>query len=284
MIRHHSKALLTFLIGIIGAIGAIVTTPPLAAQVGDCAAIAGADSLLAPNRALLLGEIHGTVESPRFVGELACHAVAAGLAVTVALELPQRDQPLIDSYFAEDGDAAAQDTLYSAFWRKSYQDGRTSVAMAELAQRLRQLGTSGSVEVALIDRPEARQDRDAVMATKLAEVVSASPEGIVIALTGNMHSRTAPGAPWNAAYKPMGYLLAEMLPDLDLMALDVAHTGGTAWVCLSNQPCHEQELGGSGTRESSAATLFNSLDEHGFHGRYEVGAIHASPPATAVEE
>ena len=40
MIRHHSKALLTFLIGIIGAIGAIIPTPPLAAQVGDCAAIA----------------------------------------------------------------------------------------------------------------------------------------------------------------------------------------------------------------------------------------------------
>ena len=275
----RSTLILAFLIGTIGTIISI----PLAAQAGDCAAIDGVDRLLAAKRVLLLGEIHGTAESPAFVGEVACHAVAAGLTVTVALELPQRDQLQVDTYLAKNGVAADRNSLYSAFWRKSYQDGRTSIAMADLLEGLRRLGTLGSLEVVLIDRPTARQGRDAVMATKLAEVVAAAPEGIVIALTGNMHNRTVPGAPWNAEYQPMGFLLAEMVPDLDLLALDVAHTGGTAWACLSNQPCQEQDLKGSGTRESRAATLFESPDEHGFHGRYEVGAIHASSPASALE-
>ena len=260
----------------------VATLPAAAAPATDCAAIEGVTRLLAPARVLLFGELHGTVESPLFVGEVACHALAAGHAVTVALELPQKDQAQLDAFLHRGGKAADRELLYSRFWRKGYQDGRSSVAMADLVERLRRLRAAGSLEVVLIDRPEAREGRDQAMAGKLVEVVAAAPEGMVIALTGNIHNRTVPGARWNDAYEPMGYLLGQMLPHTDLLSLDVAHTGGTAWVCLSGEPCQTQKLGGRGTRDSFAATVFETPDERGFHGSYEVGAIHASLPAAAT--
>ena len=78
----------------------------------------------------------------------------------------------------------------------------------------------------------------------------------------------------------MGYLLAKKLPDADLVSLNVAHKGGTAWVCLAGEPCKSQRLGGRGTLDAPAVILFDA-PQGGFDGRYEVGAIHASEPAAA---
>ena len=40
----------------------------------SCEPIEGIQALLKPGRVLLLGELHGTVESPEFTREVACHA------------------------------------------------------------------------------------------------------------------------------------------------------------------------------------------------------------------
>jgi hypothetical protein len=53
----------------------------------------------------------------------------------VALELPQTDQPLLDKFFASQPPDLS--LLHSSFWLKDYQDGRTSIAMADLIARLK---------------------------------------------------------------------------------------------------------------------------------------------------
>ena len=60
-----------------------------------CAPADGLDPLLAPGRAILLGEIHGTNEAPDFTDTIACHALAAGLEVIVALELPEVEEAAV---------------------------------------------------------------------------------------------------------------------------------------------------------------------------------------------
>ena len=58
----------------------------------------GFERALAPGGFLVLGELHGTQEVPRFVGQTLCHAAHAGAPVVLALELPAREQRALDRY------------------------------------------------------------------------------------------------------------------------------------------------------------------------------------------
>ncbi|MGV6492816.1 hypothetical protein ACTUVK_003020 [Stenotrophomonas rhizophila] len=89
---------------------------------------------------VLVGELHGTVETPALVGELACAAAADATPVTVALEMDPTEQARIDAYLASAGTAADRSALLAGrFWTRTMQDGRSSVAMAALIERLRSL-------------------------------------------------------------------------------------------------------------------------------------------------
>src|SRR6056297_2293528 len=65
----------------------------------DCgASIAGVDPLLVPGTIVMLGEIHGTVEIPAFVGDLACHGLVRGHRVLLGLEYPASEQADLETY------------------------------------------------------------------------------------------------------------------------------------------------------------------------------------------
>jgi len=70
--------------------------PGGSATVAACPAIDGIEQVIGKGKVVLLGEIHGTAEAPAFTGDVDCHALRAGLAVTVALELPRAEQEAID--------------------------------------------------------------------------------------------------------------------------------------------------------------------------------------------
>ena len=67
------------------ALAMLVGAIPAASADDGCAPIGGATPLLETGRVVLLGELHGTEQSPAFVASLACHAVAAGLDLVVGL-------------------------------------------------------------------------------------------------------------------------------------------------------------------------------------------------------
>jgi len=73
-----------------------------------CAAIAGADMLLDRSniRWIVVGEMHGTRETPEIFGDLACLA-SSSHPVTVAVEQTTVDQAAIDDFIGSSGDAAA---------------------------------------------------------------------------------------------------------------------------------------------------------------------------------
>jgi len=149
---------------------AIILLVAAFAQTGDahpsiaaCTSVPGLDALLKPSTALLLGEIHGTAESPAFVATTVCLALHAGQAVTVGLEMPYDDQPRAEAYMRSGADSDRAALLSSPFWAETYQDGRRSRAMASLLQRLHEFTADGlPVHLVLFDRREnaSAQARD----------------------------------------------------------------------------------------------------------------------------
>jgi hypothetical protein len=129
-------------------------------------------------------------------------------------------------------------------WQRDYQDGRNSSAMAE----------------------------------NLVATARGNSEGLTLVLTGNLHSRVTPGA---GSY-PMGYLIASSIGVERVVALDLAHRGGSSWLCFATaegQECGKVGLKGRGPAEPAGITLLDSISATGHHGWYQVGEITASPPA-----
>jgi hypothetical protein len=257
--------------------------PHAPATAPACPPIAGLDSILARGTMLVFGEIHGTAESPRFAGAVACHAAALG-PVTLALELPRDEQPRLDAYLASGGTAADRAALLaSPFWTRSAQDGRSSVAMLALIEAQRAARAAGAdVAIVAFDLPEDAPrgaDRDARMADHLAAARRAAPARTFVTLTGNFHSRRTVGAPWNASARFMaGYLVDA---GLALSTFDVERDGGSAWVCPMDETGKTQPCGPRGRppRPVTDAWSLSTAPTDGHDGHYVVGPTTASPPA-----
>jgi hypothetical protein len=250
-----------------------------------CQEVEGLEPLLTPGSGLLLGEIHGTVESPAFVANAACLALRAGHPVTVVLEVPREEQARVDAFLASAGtepDRAA--LLDSPFWTDAYQDGRRSQAMLALLDELRKLRQGGRpIRAQLIDRQDigasTSQERDRWMAEGMAQAFDENPGGIVITLTGDVHSRITRGTPWVADFEPAAFLLATMKPELRLTALDISAPDGTAWTCSTNEvsSCQERKLRGKG--DGRSGVVLHPQVTNGHHGIFSLGSLTASPPA-----
>jgi uncharacterized protein (TIGR02246 family) len=249
-----------------------------AAEAIACTPVAGAAQLIKPGAILLVGEMHGTREMPAAVADLACMAVEHKLPVTVALEIPPDDGEAIERYFIS-GDRAA--LLAREHWRRAYQDGRSSQGMLALVDRLRRLRQSGArLRVIGFDaRGAAGQARDAVMADAFAAAWRAQPGDVTVGLVGNVHNRVTVGVPWDAAYKPMGWYLAQQ--KIALTSLRATWATGKAWSCddAAASSCGPHDFAGKGT--GPAPTLTLASKDATVHGTLYVGAISAAPPAIA---
>ena len=244
-----------------------------------CAPPAALEPLLQPSQVLLLGEMHGTVESPAFTSAVVCSALERGLEVVVGLEIPYQEQSVFDAFLASDGGVLAERSLLaSEFWTRSYQDGRSSEAMLGMVRDLRdRLARGASLRLVLFD--EQVQGRDAAMATRLAAAAERVPNAFVVALSGNLHARIARGSPWDESFEPMGMLVRARLTGRSVVSLDVSASGGYAWYCTTAdaETCGERAVHGRDV-EPLGVHLAPGKSPH-YSGRYSVGELHASPPA-----
>lgn len=260
------------------------------AQAPECGTpVEGASPLMAPGHVLLLADPLGTRELPTAALRMLCEATAQGLPVTLALSLPASEQPLLETYLASAGQLQDIQTLLneSPFWRRTYQDGRSSGAMLWLVEQARRLRASGK-DLALVafDAEKAQGNaREAEMARHLLDYQQGRAQAWTLVLAGGTHVRTA-GVNWDSDYAPMGARLAQSLPSV--RALDVGFTRGTQFSCRYNVwdevECNLFAI--SPTKEvrqkpdiPSGVRLFPQPLAEGFHGRLYVGALSASPPA-----
>jgi hypothetical protein len=258
--------------------------------------VPGMDEVLTPGAVVLLGELHGTREIPALVGALACHAGSAGAPVLVALEVPREEQRAVDAYLESDGGEDARGALLEGtFWRRPYQDGRSSEAMLALLERVRAWRQRDglAVSVLALDVPGQGNTRSAGLARRLSWARAREPGRTVLALVGNVQARVARGAGWDEALGTLGGHLARA--GVPVRALDARFSGGTAWTCTLDTheridcgpgpvivpPGMESErgLGYQGARPF--LRMLDAQGAEGFHGVFYVGPVTASPPAVA---
>jgi hypothetical protein len=254
-----------------------------------CESVPGATLLLVPDPVILVGELHGTMESPAFVEALTCIALSYEHEVTVGLEIPDDETRSIMAFLASDGGPDARRELLSgSFWASEVADGRQSIAMLELLDGLRRHIADGApLDLVLLDSTDA-SDRDAAMADRLHGAVEDSPDGVMIALTGNLHNRRVRGVSFDPDYEPMGYLLKQALTGKSVFALDVRYSGGTALNCTSDGSCGPHALAGNTADDVTLSNAIASVDifaapnTDGYDGTYYVGTLSPAAPATEI--
>ena len=148
--------------------------------------------------------------------------------------------------------------------------------MVETVRAMRARGHD--IDVALLDDNVGVGERDQWMGEHLVAAADGNPDGVVISLTGNVHSMVSPVGEMNPGFQPMGQIATTLLGEGRVIAIDVTFAGGTAWACAAT--CGVQAFGEPGP-ELPAVTVVRDLDEidAGHDGEYNVGNITASPPA-----
>lgn len=245
-----------------------------------CAPPPGAEVLWAQtNRYVIVGEIHGSTETPAAFAQLVCDAASRG-PVTVALELPTTMQANLDAFLVAPDEASAVATLESGFFTPSERaDGRTSVAMLEMLQSVRRLKAAGRDVTFHAFLPGFRRPQgfdqnyhEIDMASSLAAAAQARPEARVLVLVGNIHAS-------KTRIDRIDLLpAAAHLPRGETVTLNVAQQGGQTWSCLAE---------GCGAHDSlprydaeARGVIMGAVSEGAWDGVLAVGPVTASPPAT----
>lgn len=258
-----------------GAAAASAATPSTPA--GDAPDPVQALAQLVPERTVILGEIHGTAEVPALVGDVVAAVLAAGGALTLALEIPSSHQAGLDRYLDSAGTAADRQALFGhRFW--GFRDGRSSVAMLELLDRVRGLRADGhALEVLAFDVADPGDPaREATLAGNLGAALRRPGRAPVLVLTGNLHARRAIGTPFDPTLELMAWRLRELEP----LSIDVRAPTGSAWVCAPG--CGVRQLGAGRAAGTPALRLFAAPSATGYDGELTLARFTASLPASEV--
>lgn len=205
--------------------------PSLSAKTPQCPNVNGISSLLnrSEHRFIVMGEIHGTEQTPALFGNLVCSIAKSG-PVTVILEFPVSQSDAINRFTSSQGSVADRETLLSSWiWDTSFADGRSSFAMLNLLDRLRLLRASGLPIEVYAGQPdiatlsESQHYYELAMADRWAQIAAIRPKSRVLILTGRSHAMQLvdddtpfPGA---ASFLPPKSVVT-LLPELE---------GGATW-------------------------------------------------------
>jgi hypothetical protein len=121
--------------------------------------VRGAGAVLTAGGVVIIGELHGTEESPAVFAELVCIAAAKRLSIRVGLELATDDVASLPRYLASDGSSDARAALRASRVFKGANDGRSSAAMAREIAAVHATAPTDLV-LALVGRNHARIDQD----------------------------------------------------------------------------------------------------------------------------
>ncbi len=261
---------------IAGLLAALAALPP-------CPPLPGAEVLFArpETKVVWVGETHGSAEQPALFGDLVCAAGATGRPVVVVLERGRDEQPAWDAFLRSDGGAAARAALMNGpLWSGSVQDGRSSVAMLALAERLRGYVREGrvrTVRAMVSDAPTVgREGYEAALAATTA-AATVAPNGLVLAYSGSAHARKGPQTIGDETYREA----ALQLPAASTLSVKLEGAAGGYWNCQRDGcgvhpsrggPVHARGVVVGGAPEGFDAVAYTGLP------------ATASPPAGAPAE
>lgn len=216
---------------------------------------------------ILIGEVHGTKETPRLFSNLVTVAAREkNKRIGVGLELPILLQRLIDEAVKNNIkiDSFREQLLANPAWQK-IDDGRSSEAMLDLICDTLRLAESQKVSFFFFDTQI--NERNETMAQLIGQRVRQQRYDVTFILTGNIHANKAPRHPKKTKTVPMGHWLEEQ--GFAVHSYDVRYSEGETWACIPECGIHHLKA------------YSGAIDQEGFDGILFVGPIHASPPAHA---
>lgn len=245
----------------------------------SCKPVAGEESLWANQKTnyILVGEMHGTAETPALFGDLACAAHASRRPVVVGVEAIETEQAAIDAFVRSDGgEKARTEFLHSRIWTFPMKDGRSSRAYLDLFERLRALKKVGQIADVVAIQPAvgvtSQTQYNAVMADRFRAARARYPDALELILVGNCHASLSD---LKCAPEPMVSAAAD-LPNDQTISLDVV-TGGEAWNCMGND-CGPHKW--TGRKPETRAVRLSKDARPQFDGVIDLGVpATASPPA-----
>jgi hypothetical protein len=264
---------------LLAALAALVLTAHGAAA----AAIDGEAKLWAnpQTRYVIIGEVHGTNETPSLFGDLACDAHRSGRPIVVALEVSERSQGAIDAYLASDGGPAARSRfLEDPHWNQPFKDGRSSLAYLLLFEELRVCLERRYIAAVVAIQPYGHpgwtaNDANMAMAALIQHAAERHPSALVVLLVGSCHATKRPLPGCGERDIPA----AAHLPAQATISLK-ASTGGEAWNCTgpTTADCGVRAWPGDLPRRRGVQLGVDAPD--GFDGTIDLGVpATASPPA-----
>ena len=217
---------------------------------------------LAPGHVLILGEMHGTQQSPQLAAIAVCDALRAGRTVGLFVEWPvSLHEELPDE----------SQLLADAFFTSTFQDGRRSREMMGLVMETQAWAKQGA-PVSVVPMDPVDGDRDAGMAAAVRAWMEALPESVAIVLVGNVHARLTKGYRANTDYEALGYRLTDLGDRV--RSLDVRYADGSAWNCQPDCGLHPLSGQWRGDEWKVDWTTRRTFD-----GTYYIGVPTPSLPA-----
>lgn len=241
-------------------------------------------------RVIVVGEVHGTEQTPAFVGQLVCGLLKQGRPVILALERDGSEQEALNRYLASAGRPVDAQALLSqrAWAQPTAQDGRSSQAMLRLIEQVRQWRQAGqrvgvlamqtsSYEIAPLDASQkqvlsdAEQDRfsainDRSMADNTWLALATHPGYTAVALAGNFH--TAVGSKARAQFVSTPSFADVLSSYTAIHVIGLSGGGGSSWNMTSK---------GMGPGPMMAGPMF--MADSRIDSQADVGRVTASPPA-----
>lgn len=266
---------LTTLLGLLVAFSSHVSIAH--AQAGICPSVPGVERLtaLTKTRFVFFGEIHGTREIPALFGDVICF-VSHERPVIVALEWPANKSAAFQTYLLSDGSQKDWETFKASSRWLEFLDGRSSEAMRDLLERLRQMRSRGyqiKIETFQPHGPAVSDHSyyELAMATNIASISARHPDRLVLILVGRLHAGKAPLMNKNGRWPA-----AMHLPHNEVVSLMFHESSGTAWNCQQTG-CGPVEWP-DGTPSQRGIRFVASAP--GFDGVFSIGStMSASPPA-----
>lgn len=233
------------------------------------------DPVALPDAKLLLfGEMHGSVEAPQLISDLAC-SLSVSRDVAVGLEIPSKDQALVDRYLGSRGAQADVEELTSSYFWQQGHDGRSSAAMLGLIEHIRELRKNGRPITLFFfdDQPGTELERNVAIANGIRRFQATRPDTQIIALMGNVHAMQKDITTNDGILVPSGRLLGDLHP----VSILITYPQGTIWACMPTCKVHEIS---PRTPPTGPAGFKQGASFGGYSHSYLLPSITASPPAT----
>lgn len=230
---------------------------------------------------VVIGEVHGSKEIPNLVENLLCLLSKKSTPYLLALEMPTSEQEGLDLY-ANSSEAISFEDVFgkSVFWNKTLHDGRSSVAIAQLIEKARELSKQGAMlkVVAFDSGSRGTRSPSENFGDNLKSALEKNPGYKMLVLTGRLHAANR-----REETSTNKTRITDLAGEYRLLNLQGIFNGGQTWSCrgltIAELSCGPKGVDPMSTEvEFENSLYFGERFKPMFLGAYFVGTLTPSPP------